>query len=192
MKFRYYLRGAGVGIIVSTVILMIAFSRYKPKMSADEIIKEAKKLGMVMSEYNDGYVKDDDTTNDETTDDDDKTQDDSGEDQNQNESTDNQDGNDDSTQDPDGENTDQGNNDSTNDNNSGNTTERTYVTLVISSGDTSEIVSQKLLSIGVITDKDEFNRWLCLTKGLGSNIICGTFEIPTDATYDEIAEIITN
>ncbi len=50
MKFKYYLRGVGVGIIFTTLILMIAFSKYKPKMSADEIRHEAGKLGMVMPE----------------------------------------------------------------------------------------------------------------------------------------------
>lgn len=187
MKFRYYLRGAGVGVLVSTVILMIAFSKYKPQMSADDIIKEAKKLGMVMSEYKDGYVKDDDMTQS-----DDEPSVESGDEQNQDGTEENggENGSGETSQNPNDNGTQSG--ESSENENGGNSTERTYVVLVIASGDTSEVVSQKLLTLGVIEDKDDFNKWLCITKGLGSKIICGTFEVPKDATYDEIAEIITN
>ena len=50
MRLKYYLRGAGVGILVTTVILTIAFAVYKPSMSDEEIIKEATKLGMTFEE----------------------------------------------------------------------------------------------------------------------------------------------
>ena len=50
MKLKYYLRGLGIGIIVTTLILMIAFSQYKNDISDAEIIKRAQALGMVMKE----------------------------------------------------------------------------------------------------------------------------------------------
>ena len=50
MKIKYYLRGMGIGIIVTTLILMISFSQYKNDISDEEIIVRAKKLGMVMKE----------------------------------------------------------------------------------------------------------------------------------------------
>lgn len=50
MKLKYYLRGLGIGIIVTTLILMLAFSQYKNEMSDAEIIKRAETLGMVMKE----------------------------------------------------------------------------------------------------------------------------------------------
>lgn len=40
----------GIGIIVTTLILMISFSQYKNDISDAEIIKRAKELGMVMKE----------------------------------------------------------------------------------------------------------------------------------------------
>lgn len=50
MKLKYYLRGLGIGILVSTIILMIAFSRHPREMSDQEIISRAQELGMVMEQ----------------------------------------------------------------------------------------------------------------------------------------------
>ena len=50
MKLKYYLRGLGIGIIVTTILLMIAFALHKPTMSDADIIARAKQLGMVMPE----------------------------------------------------------------------------------------------------------------------------------------------
>ena len=49
MKLKYYLRGLGVGIVVTAVILAIA-NHLGNKMSDEDIIKRAAKLGMVMKE----------------------------------------------------------------------------------------------------------------------------------------------
>ena len=48
MKLKYYLRGLGIGVIVATLVLMIAFSGQKKELSDEEIIKRAEALGMVM------------------------------------------------------------------------------------------------------------------------------------------------
>lgn len=50
MKLKYYLRGLGIGIIVTTIVLMISFSRNEKTMSDDEVIERATQLGMVMPE----------------------------------------------------------------------------------------------------------------------------------------------
>ena len=50
MKLKYYLRGLGIGIIVTTVILMISFPGKEEKLTDEEIIARAKQLGMVMPE----------------------------------------------------------------------------------------------------------------------------------------------
>ena len=46
MKFKYYLRGVGIGLIVTTLLFTIAFAFYKPTLSDAEIIKKAQALGM--------------------------------------------------------------------------------------------------------------------------------------------------
>lgn len=50
MKFKYYLRGLGIGIIITTIVLMIAYSGYKTELTDEEIIARAESLGMVMEE----------------------------------------------------------------------------------------------------------------------------------------------
>ena len=50
MKLKYYLRGLGIGIIITTIVLMIAYSGYKTELTDAEIIARAEKLGMVMKE----------------------------------------------------------------------------------------------------------------------------------------------
>ena len=50
MKLKYYLRGMGIGIIVTTIILAISFSQREVEISDAEIISRAVELGMVMQE----------------------------------------------------------------------------------------------------------------------------------------------
>ena len=50
MKLKYYLRGLGIGIIVTTVILAVSFSKKEIKMSDEEIMARAAQLGMVKQE----------------------------------------------------------------------------------------------------------------------------------------------
>ena len=50
MKLKYYLRGLGIGIIVTTIILTVNFSKDSKKMSDSEILERASELGMVMAE----------------------------------------------------------------------------------------------------------------------------------------------
>ena len=50
MKLKYYMRGVGIGIIFTTLLFLIAVMPNKAKMSEEEIILEAKKLGMVEQE----------------------------------------------------------------------------------------------------------------------------------------------
>lgn len=48
MRFKYYLRGAGIGVILTTLIFTIAFAVYKPTLLDDEIMQKAEALGMEM------------------------------------------------------------------------------------------------------------------------------------------------
>lgn len=57
MRFKYYLRGAGIGVIVATLVLSIAFL-FHDDISDEEVIRRAMKLGMVMQESNSGTLSD--------------------------------------------------------------------------------------------------------------------------------------
>lgn len=50
MKLKYYLRGLGIGIIATTIILMISFSMHNEEMSDEQIIARAEALGMEFPE----------------------------------------------------------------------------------------------------------------------------------------------
>lgn len=50
MKLKYYMRGVGIGVVVTTLILLIAFVIFgNNEMSDEDVIKRAKSLGMVQS-----------------------------------------------------------------------------------------------------------------------------------------------
>ena len=57
MKFKYYLRGLGIGILISTIILSVSFAMKKNDLSDDEIIARAKELGMVMEDTGGHHTK---------------------------------------------------------------------------------------------------------------------------------------
>ena len=50
MKFKYYLKGIGMGIIVTTIVLSVSFAMHEPNLSDAEIIERAKEIGMIMPE----------------------------------------------------------------------------------------------------------------------------------------------
>lgn len=50
MRFKYYLRGLGIGILITTIILSISFAMKQPELSDAEIIERAEALGMVMAD----------------------------------------------------------------------------------------------------------------------------------------------
>lgn len=66
MKLKYYLRGLGIGIIVTTIILVSCFSMQKPKMTDEQIIEKAAQLGMIMPEQNSAVIAETETTEPET------------------------------------------------------------------------------------------------------------------------------
>lgn len=70
MKLRYYLRGLGLGIVITTVFF--AVSRPGHAMSDQEVMKRAKELGMVenkvLLELESRSVTEDDEAEEENTD----------------------------------------------------------------------------------------------------------------------------
>ena len=46
MKLKYYLRGLGIGVFVSVIVMTVAFGNRKP-MTDEEIKARAKELGMI-------------------------------------------------------------------------------------------------------------------------------------------------
>ena len=176
MKFKYYLRGAGIGLIVASVILMIAFSKHNKRLTDDEIIARAKELGMVMEDSNVDNTKDSSKDN-----------------QDNNEDSSNADNPDDNTGDNnDGDNDNTGDNDNNNESGDDNNEEKdhTLVEFVIRNGEFSDVVSNHLYEKGLIDDPVKFNEWLMANR-FDKQLETGTFMIPKNSTYEEIVKILT-
>lgn len=174
MKLKYYLRGLGIGILVTAAILTIVYHT-KGSMSDSQIMKRAAQLGMVMASTEDdtlfaqttqvdttiketGTISVEETTTVvETTEAVTEA----------------------STEKP--------------------TEAPTEVptepaaaeaVLTISPGMYSESVSAELVRLGIITNQKEFNSYL-VNNGYAECIQTGDFKIKADMSYDEIARIIT-
>lgn len=64
------------------------------------------------------------------------------------------------------------------------------ISITVSAGSGSRTVCNGLEEAGVIADAAEFDKYLC-DQGYSKRICVGTFEIPADASWEEIAKIIT-
>ena len=62
--------------------------------------------------------------------------------------------------------------------------------LVIKGGESSVSVSNSLYELGLVTSAKEYDSYLC-KNGFDKVISVGTYEIPVDASYEDIAKIIT-
>lgn len=195
MKLKYYLRGIGIGLIVTTLVMMIAFMMHKDELLTDDEIRErAAELGMVMPEdagmhdtlsNNDGMQPEDAESEDAAkaepeaqddasaqaeqskTDKEDSDQEDSGKkDQSKKDDADKKEG---ETEKPE---------------------VKEQVELSIVGGEYSDIVSQKLYKAGLIENPEDFNKYLA-DGGYDNLIQPGTYIIPVGADYDTIIKIIT-
>lgn len=170
MKLKYYLRGLGIGILVTAAILTIVYHT-KGSMSDSQIMKRAAQLGMVMASTEDdtlfaqttqvdttigetGTISVEETTTVvETTEAVTEA----------------------STEKPTEAPTEPA---------------AAEAVLTISPGMYSESVSAELVRLGIITNQKEFNSYL-VNNGYAECIQTGDFKIKADMSYDEIARIIT-
>ncbi len=64
------------------------------------------------------------------------------------------------------------------------------VTITVHGGDSSVTVSNALVAAGLVEDAKEYDRYLC-TNGYDKRICVGTYEIEMGSDYETIAKIIT-
>lgn len=209
MKLKYYLRGLGIGILITTVILSLAGIGRK-NMTDEEVVKRAKELGMVestlLSDLLDQTKAEEvrptepETLEPETSEQETSLQPETSEQENSAEPE---------TSEPEvspepeetastpetpaapeetpvaPEETPVSPEDGNPDTPAGET-----VTLVIGRGESSTTVSKNLKKAGIVEDAAAFDRFLC-NNGYDKKIITGTYEISYGASEEEIAKIIT-
>lgn len=190
MKLKYYLRGIGIGMIVTTVILMIAFSVHRERpLSDDEIRERAAQLGMVMPEDLPVSDKLSDTEPSAQPNDDQKESGETSE-----EETDasksgskNIDGMSEGKIEDDESDSDASVKEKE-DKIEQEVIEQAEITIV--GGEYSDDVCKKLKKAGVIKDADDFNKYLA-EGGYDNLIQPGNYVIPLNADYDAIIKLIT-
>ena len=213
MKLKYYMRGLGVGIIITTIILSLA--NKNKVLSNEEIISRAEELGMVMKdkETNDklkevienSLDKDDnteevadDTIDDKIITDDEVTIDEEiivDEEDLNGENLTNEDIDDENISD------DTGNhqiteedtvNQETNDDNKTqepDLAEEDTITFTITKGMTSGQVAELIKQSGLIEDAIDFDDYI-RQNGKSTVIDYGSYVLPRDASYKEILDAI--
>ena len=205
MELKYYLRGLGIGIAVTAIIMGIALSGDKP-MTDEQIIARAKELGMVentvLSDTENKETDDDgagnEDTADETAPDDGVGNEDAADETAPDDGVENEDAADEDTPDDGVEQAqDTGANGSVpesdataDDTADSQTASATLKAITIASGDGSYTVAKKLQDAGAISSAETFDNFLC-EHGYDKKLRTGTFSIPADASDEQIARIVT-
>ena len=202
MKLKYYLRGLGIGIVVTAVIMGILSS--KSNISDAEIIERAHALGMtengVLSELQ--QTETDEKTESlsqeateetfATTEAEVQSTETASEEistiVNQTEVENSSEAMSSTEEDAEKKTTADVASDSTNVLQK-NTDDK--IQIVIKSGESSDIVSSKLYAAGLVKSATDYDNYLC-ANGYANKIAAGTHEIPKNATEEEIANILCN
>ena len=172
MKLKYYLRGLGIGIVV-TVLVMMAVLGNKQPMTDAEVKARAKELGMIENTIiKDVANKNEDVVSDEKVDEETPDVETEIEDEPVEEKTD------EPAEEPIEEPADE------------NTDDSESVTITVVGGDSSWSVSKRMEEAGLIESASEFDKYLC-QNGYDKRIRLGNYEITKDMSYEQMAKIIT-
>ncbi len=193
MKLKYYLRGLGIGIIVTTIILVSCFSMQKPKMTDAQIMEKAAQLGMIMPEQNSAVIAETETTEPEEKEKKNEQQIAAGELQQETETqtevskeqdTESQ------TEVQKEQETEAAENSTASENaENAEQTQQEPFTLVVNRGDVCRTMCENLAANGVIDDSEGLRKYLS-EVGYASFISAGTYQIPYHASYEEITNIL--
>lgn len=176
MTLKYYLRGLGIGIIVTAVIMGISMSGRKATMTDAEVKERAKELGMVESTVlaESAIVQKERESKEETVE--------AKSEQHQEEVTEPE-----SEQQPDDEALQK---QEPSEETAEADSNKVIKNITIFKGDSSESVSTRLAEAGLVESAKAYNLYLC-NNHYDKSLSVGTYEIPSDATDEEIAQIIT-
>ena len=175
MKLRYYMRGLGIGVLVTAILMSVTLNGKTEKLSDEEIIARAEELGMVM-EYDDVVLAD--TVSDNQTEKPAEEPEEKPEEKPE---------------------TAVAEEDEVSEEESNITSEEAQieeietdqtVEITVQGGDGSQTVARKLAQAGLIDDAQAYDKYLC-SNGYDKRICTGTHTIPIGAGEEEIAKIIT-
>ena len=172
MKLKYYLRGAGIALIIMSLIWMISSAFSTTTMSKSQIESEAKKLGMV-------YPDEKGTIADKMESENDKNSEDN--------AADNATGTDANATDANAIDANATDANGTDTNGDGAPVET--VEFTISRGETSSIISNHLQEQGIVDNAEAFDKFLTLSND-DNFLQPGTYTITKGSTFEEIANAL--
>ena len=183
MKLKYYLRGIGMGILFATIVMTVSSVVHNNNLSDEIIIKEAKKLGMIMPEEtkSQGSLFSTDDTEEvvETEIEDDKENDT----EEVSESVSSQ-----NTEIASSEEVESETEPVIEKIESGNVT---LIRVEIYPGDAARQVAERLYAYGLVDDSERFRIYIGET-GYAKILRVGEYYVPVGATYDEIISILVS
>lgn len=178
MKFRYFLRGVGIGIVFATIIFSVAYRQSgNSKMTDQQVIERAKELGMVEPGTSIKDLLDNNSSKTEV-----ETASDSETETSQVTEADTT-----------TEATTEATTESATEATSEETTEQPEETveITIARGSASDTVCQQLKDAGMIEDAAEFDKYL-IDNGYASRIRVGTHILSKGMDFHAIAEAISD
>lgn len=193
MKLNYYMRGLGVGIVVTALLMGIALSGRKDEMTDEEIRQRALELGMVdgnmvLADMPENREEESPVSPSQNgiADNPEKNVPDEEADK----ETDREEG----KEEPEREKPEISGNEENESEEAENPSEENVIVnetiiITINSGDGSRVVANKLLQAGMIEDATVFDDFLC-QNGYDKRLASGAHEIPADASDEEIARIL--
>lgn len=166
MKLKYYLRGMGIGIIVTTIILAISFSRREVKISDEDIMTRAAVLGMVMPTEDENTAADAELKTggglDTDTEEESETENAAGA---------------------------EADTESAPETDAERELQTDIYRLVIHRGDVCRAICDVLAENNLVDDAEEFCDYLT-SLGYASSISAGDYDIPYSLTMEEVAQVI--
>ena len=197
MKLKYYLRGMGIGIMITTLILVIAFSIHKNDTVQQEEPKQEAASKTVAEAQNSTQISMDTETETEPA-----TEQNNAEQTDTQKTTEKQKENETSvvsasTEEKESEEkaseqktleTKSSEEKISEKNTPAAATEK--VRFEVGGGEYSDVICKRLLQAGLIDDADAFNKFL-IQKDYDNLILPGVYDIPKGATYEEIAALLT-
>lgn len=175
MKLKYYLRGIGIGIVVTTIIFMISLSIHKNGIESQNTTlqaTESKTLAEVQKSTE--LVTEIETPDTEVAD----TQ------KANTEVVDIQKVNTEAKEQSDKKKSNKKKKDKNN------SKAKKKVRFEIAGGEYSDVICEKLVEAGLVDDAEAFNKFL-IEKDYDNFILPGVYDIPKDSTYEEIAALLT-
>ena len=188
MRLNYFLRGLGVGVVVTTLILTISHNANR-KMSDNEIIERARELGMTFETQSESTSKEETTsaietteqemTQEETTQSETSQPETAREQTTQGETTQSE-----TTQQTTKEQTTQ--EESSQESTTAQNGDVITYTLTVVKGMSSNAVCRLLNENGIIDNAADFDNYL-VSKGYAEKIRVGSFDVRSDMSYEELA-----